>query len=139
MLKEINGYTVADRKPVKDFTDLKDDGTTACGCWIYTGVYPEAGPQPGAPRAATADDRARLGWGFAWPANRRILYNRASADPEGKPWSERKKLRLVGRRQSRVDRPRRARLQPAQAAGLPAGLSQTAQGMDAHPAPTRSS
>ena len=30
-------------------------------------------------------------WGWAWPLNRRIIYNRASADPDGKPWSERKR------------------------------------------------
>src|SRR5581483_3852737 len=39
VLKEINGYTVADEKPVDGFTSLKDDGSTACGCWIYSGCY----------------------------------------------------------------------------------------------------
>jgi formate dehydrogenase major subunit len=75
--------------PVKSFADLKDDGTTASGAWIYTGVYPEEGVNKAASRAA--DDWVSLGWAFAWPANRRKLYNRASADPEGRPWSERKK------------------------------------------------
>ena len=89
VLKEINGYTMADRVPVKTFTDLKDDGSTAAGAWIYTGVYPEEGVNKAAARVS--DDYTSLGWGFAWPANRRILYNRASADPSGKPWSERKK------------------------------------------------
>ena len=89
ILKEINGYTVADRKPVKTFGDLKDDGSTASGAWIYTGIYPEDGVNLAAAR--TGDDYVSLGWGFAWPANRRILYNRASADPEGKPWSDRKR------------------------------------------------
>src|SRR5690606_23792177 len=42
-LKEINGYTVADGQPVKSFSDLEDDGSTACGCWIYSGIMPEAG------------------------------------------------------------------------------------------------
>jgi len=89
VLKEINGYTVADDKLVPGFRALKDDGTTVCGCWIYSGVYPEEGKNLA--RSRQADDSTSLNWGFAWPANRRILYNRASADPEGKPWSERKK------------------------------------------------
>jgi formate dehydrogenase major subunit len=89
VLKEINGYTLPDRVPVKAFTDLKDDGSTASGAWIYTGIYPEEGRNLAASR--TSDDYVALGWAFAWPANRRILYNRASADPSGKPWSERKR------------------------------------------------
>ncbi|HVE78877.1 MAG TPA: molybdopterin-dependent oxidoreductase, partial [Gemmatimonadaceae bacterium] len=89
VLKEVNGYTVADRRPVKTFADLEDDGSTAAGGWIYTGIYPEEGVNKAAAR--TGDDYASLGWGFAWPANRHILYNRASADPAGRPWSERKR------------------------------------------------
>ena len=89
MLKEINGYTVADRVPVRSFGDLADDGSTAAGAWIYSGVYPEEGVNKAAARRA--DDYTSLGWAFAWPANRRMLYNRASADPAGLPWSERKK------------------------------------------------
>jgi formate dehydrogenase major subunit len=100
VLKEINGYVVKtpdhpqpynlhDAPHIPGFTALKADGTTACGSWIYSGVYP-------APEHNRAADRnpegyTFLGWGFSWPANRRILYNRASADPSGKPWSERKK------------------------------------------------
>ncbi len=91
VLKEINGYTVADRKPVKGFADLKDDGTTACGCWIYSGVYPREGYNRARERKRTPGVYTSPNWGFAWPHNRRMLYNRASADPEGKPWSERKK------------------------------------------------
>ncbi len=90
ILKEINGYTVADRKQLPGFAACKDDGSTACGCWIYSGVYPEEGRNLA--RSRVSDAGYSLGWGFAWPANRRILYNRASADPEGRPWSERKKL-----------------------------------------------
>jgi formate dehydrogenase major subunit len=89
VVKEINGYTIADGRLVKDFTVLKDDGSTACGCWIYSGIMPEEGKNLSKNR--NGDDKAALGWGFAWPANRRILYNRASADPQGRPWSERKK------------------------------------------------
>jgi formate dehydrogenase major subunit len=89
VLAEINGWTTADRVPVKTFLDLKDDGSTSCGVWIYTGVAPTPGVNLA--RARVADAYTSLGWGFAWPANRRTLYNRASADPEGKPWSERKR------------------------------------------------
>jgi formate dehydrogenase major subunit len=89
VLKEVNGYSLPDRTQVPSFADLKDDGTTAAGAWIYTGVYPEEGKNLAAAREG--DDWVSLGWAFAWPANRHILYNRASADPEGKPWSDRKR------------------------------------------------
>jgi formate dehydrogenase major subunit len=91
VLMEVNGYTIADRKQVKDFSALKDDGTTACGCWIYSGVYPAEGNNRARSRKRTPGFYTSPEWGFSWPLNRRILYNRASADPEGKPWSERKK------------------------------------------------
>jgi formate dehydrogenase major subunit len=94
VLKEINGYTVADRKPVSDFKALKDDGSTACGCWIYSGVYPKEGENRARSRRPDGPGEAssHAGWAFAWPSNRRTLYNRASADPQGRPWSERKKM-----------------------------------------------
>ncbi len=90
ILKEINGWTVADRKLLGSFTELKADGSTACGCWIYSGVFPEEGRN----RANERDpkDEYGHGWGWAWPADRRVIYNRASARPDGSPWSERKKL-----------------------------------------------
>jgi len=90
ILKEINGFTVADRKQVAHMQDLKSDGSTACGAWIYCGVFPEEGRN----RANERRPEGRLGrgWGFAWPNDCRILYNRASARPDGKPWSERKRL-----------------------------------------------
>jgi len=91
VLMEVNGYTVADRKQVKDFSALKDDGSTACGCWIYSGVYPAEGNNRARSRKRTPGVYTSPEWGFAWPLNRRMLYNRASADPDGKPWSERKK------------------------------------------------
>src|SRR3712207_5156110 len=71
----------------------KPGGTTSCGCWIYSNVC--AGGVTQAARRKPRDQQestAALEWGWAWPANRRILYNRASADPQGRPWSERKKL-----------------------------------------------
>src|SRR5881628_2506389 len=73
------------------------DGKTTSGCWIYTGVTVE-GPdgkvinKANARKPADAKDYLGHGWGFSWPANRRILYNRASADLKGHPWSEKKKL-----------------------------------------------
>ncbi len=92
ILAEINGYTVADKKLVDGYTALKDDGSTACGCWIYSGIY--AGGVNRAAKRERGTDKYHYGhdWGFAWPANRRILYNRASADPDGRPWSDRKAL-----------------------------------------------
>jgi formate dehydrogenase major subunit len=91
ILKEVSGYTVADGKPLNGFAELKDDGSTACGGWIYSGVY--AGGENKARRRKPAREQNNVAaeWGWAWPMDRRILYNRASADPEGKPWSERKR------------------------------------------------
>jgi formate dehydrogenase major subunit len=93
VLKEINGYTWPQRDQIASFANLKDDGSTACGCWIYTGVYPTNDHNQSASRVPDGPDGpgTHLNWGFAWPANRRIIYNRASADPEGNPWSERKR------------------------------------------------
>jgi formate dehydrogenase major subunit len=90
ILKEINGYTTAGKKLLPGFAALKADGSTTCGCWIYTGVFPEEGKNMANSRASR--DFHGHGWGWAWPADRRILYNRASARPDGTPWSERKKL-----------------------------------------------
>jgi formate dehydrogenase major subunit len=92
ILKEINGYTVEDRKPVNGFLELKADGSTACGGWIYCGVYADGVNQARRRKPWREQPLQANEWGWAWPDNRRILYNRASADPEGKPWSERKKL-----------------------------------------------
>jgi len=90
---EINGYKVGAGgrrgRQLAGYDELKDDGSTACGCWIYSGMMPEAGQnlarsrKPGGP--------SHQAWGWAWPKNIRTLYNRASADPAGKPWSERKR------------------------------------------------
>ena len=89
IVREINGYTVADGRLVPDYTALRDDGSTACGCWIYSGIMPEEGRNRAKDRRG--DERASLEWGYSWPRNVRLLYNRASADPQGRPWSERKK------------------------------------------------
>jgi formate dehydrogenase major subunit len=90
VLKEINGYTWEDKKPLPSFANLKEDGSTVCGAWIYTGVIPEEGKNRAANRQG--DNWISPNWGFAWPANRHIMYNRASADLQGRPWSEKKKL-----------------------------------------------
>jgi formate dehydrogenase major subunit len=90
---EINGYETATRKPVTGFGALKDDGSTTCASWIYSGMLPAEGDYRPASRNPDPNNApgSHLGWGFAWPANRRIMYNRASARPDGAPWSERKK------------------------------------------------
>ncbi len=103
--KEINGYAIEDVKDAQgnvvvaagrqmpSFALLTDDGKTSAGCWIYTGCYTEAGNM-----MARRDnsDPSGLGiyqnWAFSWPANRRILYNRASADRQGRPWNARRRL-----------------------------------------------
>ena len=98
ILQEINGYYVHEIDPTTDrpkllpgFSSLEADGSTACGCWIYSGVFPEPGRNRAKERKHT-ENPLQPEWGFAWPHNRRVMYNRASADPEGKPWSDRKKL-----------------------------------------------
>jgi formate dehydrogenase major subunit len=94
LLQEINGCQIdasGRTRLLTGFSELKDDGSTACGCWIYSGVFPEPGRNRARERKRT-DNPLQPEWGFAWPDNRRILYNRASAAPDGRPWSERKKL-----------------------------------------------
>lgn len=94
VLKEINGYTWPERKQLRTFTELEADGSTACGSWLYCGTYPAADRNQTRARVVDGPDGpgTHLGWAFAWPANRRTLYNRASADPEGRPWSDAKRL-----------------------------------------------
>ncbi len=94
ILKELNGFFTADpARHCVGFGELKDDGSTTCASWIYSGVLPALGKNLADRRTPDAPGKpgAQLEWGWAWPANRRVMYNRASADPEGKPWSERKK------------------------------------------------
>ncbi len=106
LAKEMNGWAVTDvtdatgamlkaGQQLSGFGQLKDDGSTASGCWIFAGSWTEQGNQ-----MARRDNSDPYGmhqvqnWAWAWPANRRILYNRASSDPQGKPWDPEKK-RLV--------------------------------------------
>ena len=75
------------------FAQLKDDGSTSCGCWLFSGAWTEKGNIMA--RRDNYDPSGlgnTLNWAFAWPANRRILYNRASCDPSGKPWDPKRKL-----------------------------------------------
>ena len=90
VLREING-TGPDGAALSAYLELKDDGSTACGCWIYCGCYADEVNQPARRKPASEQTWVAPEWGWAWPANRRIIYNRASADPDGKPWSERKR------------------------------------------------
>ncbi len=104
VLKEINGKALADledpatKQQIKagqqlpGFAWLKDDGTTSCGNWIYSGVFTEAGNLSA--RRDPSDPSGlgiHPGWGWSWPANRRVLYNRASCDVDGKPWDASRK------------------------------------------------
>ncbi|SDL70349.1 formate dehydrogenase [Nonomuraea jiangxiensis] len=91
VLAEINGRDPEGR-PLSGYHELKDDGSTTCGCWIYCGVYADGVNQAARRRPHTEQDWIAAEWAWAWPANRRVLYNRASARPDGRPWSERKKL-----------------------------------------------
>jgi formate dehydrogenase major subunit len=106
LAKEYNGYALADVPDPKDpgkilvrageqvpgFAVLQADGSTASGCWINAGSWTQAGNQMA--RRDPSDPYghgATLGWAWSWPANRRILYNRASADPSGNPWDPKRK------------------------------------------------
>jgi formate dehydrogenase major subunit len=91
VLKEIGGYVIETAEPLEGYPKLKDDGTTACGCWIYSGVYKDGVNQAARKKPHWEQSYVAPDWAWAWPNNRRILYNRASADPDGNPWSERKK------------------------------------------------
>lgn len=89
VLAEINGW--GPDGPLPGYTALTDDGSTSCGCWIYCGVYADGHNHADNRQPGQEQDWVASGWAWAWPMNRRILYNRASADPDGKPWSERKR------------------------------------------------
>jgi formate dehydrogenase major subunit len=91
VLQEINGYEVGTGRLLSGFDEYRDDGRTAGGCWIYAGVYAGGVNQAARRKPRTEQDQVALEWGWAWPMNRRLMYNRASADPQGRPWSERKR------------------------------------------------
>jgi formate dehydrogenase major subunit len=107
LAKELNGYAteditdpndptkvvIAKGKQLVNFSVLRDDGKTSSGCWIYSGCFNEAGNNM-ARRDNSDPDNAGVfpNWAWAWPLNRRIIYNRASADVEGNPWDPSRKL-----------------------------------------------
>jgi formate dehydrogenase major subunit len=105
LAKEMNGRALVDIKDqtgvptlraghlLEGFAQLRDDGATAAGCWIFSGCYTEKGNQM-ARRDATDPREQGIApnWAWAWPANRRVLYNRASADLAGNPWNRRKPI-----------------------------------------------
>jgi formate dehydrogenase major subunit len=85
--KEINGRDLTTAKQVSSFAELKADGTTACGNWLYAGSFTEQGNMMARRDTRDPSGLGRYeGWAWNWPANRRVLYNRANSDAEGKPW-----------------------------------------------------
>jgi formate dehydrogenase major subunit len=93
VLREVNGFHLTGAKagqPLSSYTEMKSDGSTSGGCWIYTGVYAGGVNQAARRKPGREQSWVAPEWGWAWPANRRTLYNRASADPAGRPWSARK-------------------------------------------------
>jgi formate dehydrogenase major subunit len=107
LAREINGYVVEDvpdpndptklllqkGKQVVSFAVLRDDGKTACGCWIYSGCFNEAGNNMARRDNRDPDETGAFpNWAWSWPVNRRIIYNRASADINGQPWDPSRKL-----------------------------------------------
>jgi formate dehydrogenase major subunit len=86
VLAEINGYA-PDGSPLSTFAQLKDDGSTSCASWIHAGCFAGGVNQTARRMPWPMQSWVAPEWGWAWPANRRILYNRASADPQGRPWS----------------------------------------------------
>ena len=130
ILREINGYETATGRHLGGFSALKDDGSTTGASWIYCGVFPApdknlaARKEPDPPGV----EGAHLNWGWAWPANRRVMYNRASADPAGKPWSARKQwIWWDGQKWTGYDVPDFAVNKPPDAPAQPDGI-----GLDAH-------
>ncbi len=134
VLREINGYHLTGDKAgelLSSFTEMRPDGSTSGGCWIYTGVF-AGGVNRSANRVPRdQQDEVAADWGWAWPMNRRILYNRASADPQGRPWSERKKYvwwdeeagRWVGKDVPDFPADRDPSYRPAPDVGGPAAIS----------------
>lgn len=94
VLAEINGQHVSGPEagtPLSSSEQMRADGSTSGGCWIYTGIYADGVNRAAEKVSRHEQDDVAARWAWAWPNNRRLLYNRASADPEGRPWSERKK------------------------------------------------
>ncbi len=131
ILREIAGFrTGQPDRHLAGPDELRDDGSTTCASWIYCGAYPA--PDRLLPGSREPDPPgtvgAHLGWAWAWPDNRRVLYNRASADPQGRPWSERKRwIWWDGSRWTGHDVPDFPERKPPGAAARRNGI-----GLDAH-------
>jgi formate dehydrogenase major subunit len=92
VLQEISGREIESGRFVSGYPELKDDGSTLCGCWIYSGCFKDGINQTARKKPHWEQDSyVAPEWAWSWPANRRLIYNRASADPDGNPWSERKR------------------------------------------------
>jgi formate dehydrogenase major subunit len=90
VLMEIGGRD-AEGNPLPAYQELKADGSTTCGSWIHCGIYKDGVNQTKRKRPGAEQDWVAREWAWAWPADTRLLYNRASARPDGRPWSERKR------------------------------------------------
>jgi formate dehydrogenase major subunit len=131
VLREINGFETATGTHLSSFSQLKDDGSTTCASWIYCGVFPAPDRNLAASRRSNPPGKPwipDLEWGFSWPANRRVIYNRASARPDGRPWSERKQyVWWDGQKWTGYDVPDFTANKPPTARARPDGI-----GLDAH-------
>ncbi len=132
VLREING-TGPDGRALSSYTELRDDGSTRCGVWIYCGCYAGEVNQTARRKPWREQSWVAPEWGWAWPSNRRILYNRASADPQGRPWSQRKAYvwwdeergEWTGHDNPDVERTKPPSYRPGRGAAGPAALAGT--------------
>ena len=129
VLREINGWDGAGNA-LSSYTQLKADGSTTCGCWIYCGCFADEVNQVARKKPHWEQSPVALEWGWAWPANRRILYNRASADPDGQAMVRAQALRLVGRRTGALDRRGQPRLRRGHTTRLRASRRRQGRGRD---------
>lgn len=87
--REVNGYDLNTNTLLPGFSKLQADGSTSSGCWIYCGSYTADGNMAA---RRNGIDSSNIGlypeWSWCWPVNRRIIYNRASVDPQGVPWNK---------------------------------------------------
>lgn len=120
LAKEINGAALVDLTDPKTgsvvrkageqlagFGEMRDDGTTTGGCWLYTGSWtPDGNMMARRDNSDPTGIGQTLKWAWSWPANRRIMYNRASCDLEGKPFNpDRTLIYWNGKRWTGADTP----------------------------------
>lgn len=99
--KVMNGYFLRDvtiggkqykaGHQVPAFAMLQADGSTASGNWLHTGSWTDEGNMMARRDKTQTPEQEKIGlfpnWSYAWPMNRRIIYNRASVDKQGRPWN----------------------------------------------------